>query len=92
MRGKVIQHRFLYLAKQSKFHEVLADIDSVLVAPACEAHLPELMYIKWWALRQTDQKNVADGIGKQLVTSYGDRPLIAPVLLVQATDFLAEQR
>ena len=90
--GKAVYYRFQYLAKQSKFQEVLAEIDSALEMSACETFLPELMYLKWWALRQTDQKDAADKVGQQLVDAYGDRPLVAPVLLVQATDYLAQQR
>ena len=60
-------------------------------ATPCEAYLPELMYIKWQALRQTEQKGAADDIGKQLVSKYGGNPLIAPVLLAQADDYLSER-
>ena len=92
LQGKAIYQRFTYLAKQSKFAEALAEIDSALANPVCEAYIPELLYIKWWALRQTDQKETADEVGQELVAAYADRPLIAPVLLVQATDHLAGQR
>ena len=90
--GKVTSFYFVYLARQSKAAEILLEIDSSLDSPQCQGYLPQLMYLKWWALRKTNKQILADKIGEQLIENYGNNPCIAPVLLAQATDALSNQR
>jgi len=90
--GKVMFSYFAYLSKQSEAEKVLAEIDSALKAPHCKAYLPQLMYIKWWALRKTNQQTPANRIGEHLIEKYGHNKCIAPVLLANATDALSSQQ
>lgn len=90
--GKVMSSYFAYLARQSKAEEILAEIDSALESPPCQGYLPQLMYLKWWALRKTNQQIPATKIGEQLIENYGNNPYIAPVLLAHATDALSNQQ
>jgi len=90
--GKVMCSYFAYLTRQSKAQEILAEIDSALESQQCQRHLSQLMYLKWWALRKTDQQHLANQIGEQLISNYAENPCVAPVLLAQATDALSNQR
>lgn len=90
--GKVMSSYFAYLARQSKVQEILAEIDSALGSPQCQRYLPQLVYLKWWALRKTNQQILANKIGEQLIKDYGSNLCIAPVLLAHATDALSNQR
>ena len=89
--GKVTCSYFAYLARQSKAQEILAEIDSALESQQCQRHLSQLMYLKWWALRKTEQQHLANQIGEQLISNYAENPCVAPVLLAQATDALSNQ-
>ena len=89
--GKAMYSYFVYLAKQSKVEQILAEIDSSLQSPRCQGYLPQLFYLKWWALLKTDQEVLANQIGQKLVEDYGSDPCVAPVLLAQATDALSNQ-
>ncbi len=90
--GKVMSSYFAYLAKQSKPRQILAEIDSALQSRQCQRYLPQLMYLKWWALRKTNQQILAKKIGEQLIEDHGSSPCIAPVLLAHGTDALSNQQ
>lgn len=90
--GKVMSSYFVYLARQSKAKEILAEIDSALESPLCQRYLSQLMYLKWWALRRTNQQILAKKIGEQLIEDHEGNPYIAPVLLAHATDALSNQQ
>ncbi|MDH4241152.1 MAG: hypothetical protein OEW48_16460 [Phycisphaerae bacterium] len=90
--GKVMSSYFAYLARQLKAEEILAEIDSVLESPSCQRYLSQLLYLKWWALRKTNQQVLAKKIGEQLIEDHERDPHIAPVLLAHATDALSNQQ
>jgi len=90
--GKVMSCYFAYLARQSKAEEILAEIDSVMDSPLCQRYLSQLIYLKWWALRKTNQQILAKKIGEQLIEDHGGNPHIAPVLLAHATDAISNQQ
>ena len=90
--GKVMSSYFAYLARQLKAEEILAEIDPVLESPSCQRYLSQLIYLKWWALRKTNQQILAKKIGEQLIEDHERNPHIAPVLLAHATDALSNQQ
>lgn len=90
--GKVMFLYFAYLAKQYKTQEILAEIDLALDLRQCQKFLPQLLYLKWWALRNTNQHALANQIGEQLIKDYRENQCIAPVLLAHATDALSSQQ
>jgi outer membrane protein assembly factor BamD (BamD/ComL family) len=90
--GKVMSSYFAYLARQLKAKEILAEIDSVLESPSSQGYLSQLMYLKWWALRKTNQQILAKKVGEQLIEEHEGNPHIAPVLLAHATDALSNQQ
>lgn len=90
--GKVMSSYFAYLARQLKAKEILAEIDSVLESPSCQKYLSQLIYLKWWALRKTNQHILAKKIGEQLIEDNERNPHIAPILLAHATDALSNQQ
>ena len=50
------------------------------------------MYIKWWSLRrERDKEAQVAALEYELIKRYGDDPMVAPILLSQATDLLAGQ-
>jgi len=87
--GKVMRDYFTYLAKQSKAERIIQEIDSALEMPQCQKYLPQLMYLKWRALRKTNRQTLANQIGEQLIKYYGDNPCITPVLLAHAIEALS---
>jgi len=90
--GKVMSSYFAYLARQLKAKQILTEIDSVLESPSCQWYLSQLMYLKWWALRKTNQQILAKKIGEQLIEDHERNPHIAPILLAHATDALSNQQ
>ena len=90
--GKVMSSYFAYLARLLKAEEILAEIDSVLESQSCQRYLSQLIYLKWWALRKTNQQILAKKIGEQLIEDHEGNPHIAPVLLAHATDALSNQQ
>ncbi len=80
------------LSRANSVQEVLTDIDQALGDPRCEPYKVRLLYIKWWALRrQRDQGARVAALEHELLDRYGDDPIVAPILLSRATDFLASQ-
>jgi tetratricopeptide (TPR) repeat protein len=90
--GKVMSSYFAYLARQLKAEKILEEIGSALESPSCQRYLSQLTYIKWWALRKTNQQILAKKIGEQLIEGHERNPHIAPVLLAHATDALSNQQ
>lgn len=86
--GKEMCSYFACLATRSKAEKILAEIDSALEMTQCKRYISQLMYLKWWALCETNQHVLAKQIGEQLIENHGDNPCISSVL---ATDALLEQ-
>ena len=90
--GKVMSSYFRYMARDFEAEKILAEIDTVIHEPRCSRYLPQLTYLKWWALRKTNQYDAAAELARKLIKNYSDNPAIAPVLLAHAADALANQR
>ena len=90
--GRVMISYFGYLAKQSEAERVLLELDSALETSKCQRYFPQLLYLKWWALYKTNQRNLSDKIGKQLTENYQNNSCIAPVLLDQAINALPRSK
>jgi len=90
--SKAIWFYYYALSKGDNTDQVLTDIDNVLADKRCDVYKAKLMYIKWRALRrkQSEQTRI-EALEYQLLKEYGDDPIVAPVLLARATDFLAKQ-
>ncbi len=90
--GKAIWFYYYSLSRTNNTEQILADIDNALNDKRCRDYKPKMMYIKWWALRRTrDQKARVAAIEHELLELYGDDPMVAPILLSQATDLMARQ-
>lgn len=92
MYGRIMCLFLTQLAKQEKAEELLAGVDEVLQRRDYEAYRPQLMYLKWWALRKTNQHAAAGKVGQMLVKGYPQAECTAPVLLAEAADLLASQQ
>ncbi|HUT30592.1 MAG TPA: hypothetical protein VMX13_12430 [Sedimentisphaerales bacterium] len=80
------------LSRANKVDDILLHVDTALTDSRCEAYKPKLMYVKWWALRRKrDEAARVAALEYQLIHQYGDDPMVAPVMLSQATDLLAHQ-
>jgi len=90
--GKAVWLYYYALSKDDKTEQVLIDIDNALTEKRNEAYKAKLMYIKWRALiRKQSETARIEVLEYQLLKEYGNDPIVAPVLLTQATDLLAKQ-
>jgi hypothetical protein len=80
------------LSRANRTDEILAHVDEALVDERCRRYEAKLMYTKWWALRrERDQGAAIAALEYELLNRYSDEPMVAPVMLSQATDMLARQ-
>jgi hypothetical protein len=80
------------LSRANKTDEILAHVDQALADKRCRNYEVKLMYTKWWALRRDrDQAAAIAALEYELLNRYGDEPMVAPIVLSQATDMLARQ-
>jgi hypothetical protein len=80
------------LSRANKTDEILAHVDEALADERCRRYEAKLMYTKWWALRrERDQGAAIAALEYKLLNRYGDEPMVAPIMLSQATDLLARQ-
>lgn len=90
--GNAIWLYFYALSRANNAETILINIDSAIADQKCSTYKPKLMYMKWWALRrQKDKTAQIAALEHQLITDYGNSPMIAPIMLSQATDLLAGQ-
>lgn len=90
--GKAIWLYYYALSRDNNINEILAGIDTALKDERCKAYEPKLMYIKWWSLRRDNDKEAqVSALEYELLKRYGDDPMVAPIMLSQATDLLAGQ-
>ena len=90
--GQIIWLYYYALSRSNNTQQILADIDNVLDDERCAPYRVKLMYIKWWALRrQRDQGARVTALEHEMLKRYGKDPIVAPILLSQATDLLASQ-
>jgi len=90
--GKAIWLYYHALSRSNNINEILADINRALDDSRCKEYQARLMYIKWWALRRTrNQVARVAALEYEILKQYDNDPMVAPVLLSRATDFLAGQ-
>jgi hypothetical protein len=90
--GKAIWLYYYALSRSSSADQILLGIDDALNDKRCRPYRVRLMYVKWWALRrQRDEGARVAAVEHELLTQYGNDPIVAPILLSQATDLLASQ-
>ncbi len=89
--GKAIWFYYYSLSRTNSVNEILVDIDQAMDDKRCKEYMAQLMYIKWWALRRSrDQKARVAAIEHELLKNYKDNPMVAPIMLSQATDLMAK--
>ncbi|MHC4478307.1 MAG: tetratricopeptide repeat protein [Planctomycetota bacterium] len=90
--AKAIWQYHYALSRDNNTDEILAHIDQALANSRCEQYRPKLMFVKWWALRRKRNETArAAALEYELLKQYGDDPMVAPILLSQATDLLTSQ-
>ena len=90
--GNAIWLYYYALSRANNIETILADVDSAIADSRCSGYRAKLMYMKWWALRrQRDQVARIAALEHQLITEYGNDPMVAPSMLSRATDLMAEQ-
>jgi len=91
--GEAVWLHFYALSRSNRVDEILSDIDVALADERCVSYRPKLMYIKWWAFRRKREHSaVVASLEYELLSNYGSDPMVAPILLSQATDQLAGQQ
>jgi len=90
--GKAVWLYYYALARVHKTQEILASIDAALQDARCSSYRMNLLYIKWFALTLTKGADMrALAVEHELLTQCGDNPIVAPVMLSRAMNFLAHQ-
>jgi hypothetical protein len=80
------------LSRANKTDEILAHVDQALADKRCRDYEAKLMYTKWWALRrERDEPAAIAALEYELLKRYGNEPMVAPIMLSQATDMIARQ-
>ena len=91
--GKAVWLYYYSLSRTNNINEILLDIDQALGEKRCRPYKAKLMYIKWWALRRSrDQEARVAAIEHELLQNFKDDPMVAPIMLSQATDLLAKMQ
>lgn len=89
--GRIVATYLGYLAREGGAEQVVAESESIVQDPRCEAYLTQILYLRWWALRRLDRQDEAVEIAQQLTAQSSSNPCVAPVLLERAIDALAHQ-
>lgn len=90
--GQSAWNYFYALSRANNAESILANIDSFIADPRCADRKSKLMYTKWWALRrQRNQDAQIAALEHQMIKEFGSDPMIAPILLSQATDLTSQQ-
>lgn len=90
--GQAIWLYYYALSRANDIDIILVGIDQAIDDERCRIYKPKLLYLKWWTLRRKrDRTASVTALEHQLLEQYGNSPMVAPILLSQATDFLARQ-
>jgi hypothetical protein len=94
-RSEYAKAKMLYyhaLAVDKADDTILTDIDETIRDDRCRRYKPQLIYLKWVALRRKqDQQARLAAVENELLKEYGHDPIVAPIMLARATDRLADQ-
>ncbi len=90
--GRTMAMYFGYLARDAKADQIVTETEPALTDVRCKPYLPQILYLRWWALCKTNQHDEAARIAQRLIEQYPRNPCVAPVLLERATDALARQQ
>jgi len=90
--GRIMVTYFGYLAREAKANQLVVETEPALQEGRCQPYLPQILYLRWWALCKTNRQDEAIRIGQRLVEQYPRHPCAAPVLLERAIDALARQQ
>jgi len=90
--SKAVFLHYYALSRNNNANAIIADIDNSIKDKRCEAYCAKLLYIKWWALRRSSEQDASlIALEHEILKKYGENPIVAPILLSQATDCLARQ-
>jgi tetratricopeptide (TPR) repeat protein len=90
--GKTMTTYFRYLAREAKAGQIVKETEPALQDVRCKSYLPQILYLRWWALCKINRQDEAVRVAQRLLDQYPINPCIAPVLLERATDALARQK
>ncbi len=90
--GRVRALYFAYLAREAKVEPIITETESALQDARCKPYLPQILYLRWWALYKTNRLDEAVPIAQRLIEQYPGHACVAPVLLERATEALAHQQ
>jgi tetratricopeptide (TPR) repeat protein len=90
--GRVMAMYFGYLAIEANAGQIIAETEPALQDSRCKSYLPQILYLRWWALCKVNRQDEAVRIAQWLLEQYPSDPCVAPILLERANDFLACQQ
>jgi len=90
--GRTMATYFGYLAREAKTDQIVTETEPALRDVRCKPYLPQILYLRWWALCKVNRQDEAVRVAQRLIEQYPSNPCVAPVLLERATDALARQQ
>jgi len=90
--GRTMATYFGYLAREAKADQIATETEPALRDVRCKHYLPQILYLRWWALCKVNRQDEAVRVAQRLMEQYPSNPCVAPVLLERATDALARQQ
>lgn len=90
--GRIMVTYFRYLARQANADQIVTETETVLQDARCKSYLPQIIYMRWWALCKVNRQKEAVRIGRRLLEQYPSNPCVAPVMLERAIDALTRQQ
>jgi tetratricopeptide (TPR) repeat protein len=90
--GRTMATYFGYLAREAKADQIATETEPALWDVRCKHYLPQILYLRWWALCKVNRQDEAVRVAQRLMEQYPSNPCVAPVLLERATDALARQQ
>jgi len=89
---KAVEQYYTGLANSGNADGILVDIDNAINSPRYKQYKPQLLFVKWWALRRKrDQTARLAATEEVLLKQYGESAIVAPVLFSRAMDYLSNQ-
>jgi hypothetical protein len=82
--------RLVCLSKKGDFRGILPDLERQLETCTSEKRAAELLYLKWWALRQEGHLSRSRATAERLLAQHATDPVAAPVMFWQAKQALTE--
>lgn len=90
--GKAFYLRIKYLTNQGDSASILNEVDDAISDEFCKPFKPELLYLKWKALRKEGKGELASSTLKRFLKDYPENMAASEMYFAVALDCLSAQR